>query len=92
MNSATRDSILTDAAAAINGPRQQSYGSATDGFTKVGEVWGTIIGCTALDPEIVALMLAALKLVRLIDNPGHLDSWVDMCGYAALGGEIAGAQ
>ena len=41
-------------------------------------------------PETVALMMALLKVARLIKSPEHLDSWVDLAGYAACGGEIAG--
>jgi len=28
------------------------------------------------------------KIARLLETPGHVDSWVDICGYAALGGEL----
>ena len=34
--------------------------------------------------------LTALKLARLIVSPTHTDSWVDIAGYASLGGEIDG--
>ena len=29
----------------------------------------------------------AVKLARLRVTPEHEDSWVDICGYGALGGE-----
>jgi len=31
--------------------------------------------------------MIAVKLSRLIETPDHEDSWIDICGYAALGGE-----
>jgi hypothetical protein len=31
--------------------------------------------------------MIAVKLSRLIETPGHEDSWLDICGYSALGGE-----
>ena len=37
----------------------------------------------------VALYMIGVKLVRAAANPGHVDSWVDIAGFAALGGEIA---
>jgi len=44
-----------------------------------------------LTPEHVALMMDWLKTARLLggNDLGHLDSWTDKIGYAALGGEIA---
>ena len=35
-------------------------------------------------------MLVDLKTVRAWGNPAHDDNWVDIAGYAACGGEIAG--
>ena len=35
----------------------------------------------------VYLCLNQLKVSRLIETPTHADSWVDIAGYAALGGE-----
>ena len=37
----------------------------------------------------VAVMMALLKIARISENPQHMDSWVDLAGYAACGGEIA---
>jgi hypothetical protein len=34
-------------------------------------------------------MCADLKLARLENQPDHMDSWVDLAGYAACGAEIA---
>lgn len=33
--------------------------------------------------------MIAMKLSRLVQTPGHRDSWLDIAGYAALGHEIA---
>lgn len=37
----------------------------------------------------VAALMALLKLCRIRNNPTHVDSWVDLCGYGACGGGIA---
>lgn len=29
-----------------------------------------------------------VKMARLAKNPSHQDSWIDIAGYAGLGGEI----
>tara|TARA_E500000305_G_scaffold103078_1_gene98306 strand:+ start:625 stop:780 length:156 start_codon:yes stop_codon:yes gene_type:complete len=34
-----------------------------------------------------ALCMAAVKIARLIETPDHRDSWVDGCGYFAIGME-----
>jgi hypothetical protein len=36
--------------------------------------------------------MALVKIGRLTNSPSHEDSWTDLCGYAALGGEIATAD
>jgi hypothetical protein len=35
-------------------------------------------------------MMVDLKTVRAWGNPSHHDNWIDVAGYAACGGEIAG--
>jgi hypothetical protein len=34
-------------------------------------------------------MMCWLKMCRLMNGLSHEDSWVDLAGYAALGGELA---
>ena len=40
------------------------------------------------DAEVTAMMVG-LKLARLAEDMTNEDSWVDIIGYAALGGEIS---
>jgi len=47
-----------------------------------------LLGVT-IKPAQVALLMAALKLVRLAEDPLHRDSAVDLSGYAALAHEVA---
>ena len=91
-DSSFRDLVLENAQQAINGSRQKDYGDAKDSFTTVGRIWGAILQIAPLEPDQVALMLAGLKMARLAGNLEHWDSWVDMAGYTALGGEIAVTQ
>lgn len=85
----TRDEILEEAARLISREREDQYGSARDNFARTGRLWAAILGTDDITAEQVALMLAALKISRLAQNTGHRDSWVDLAGYAALGGDIA---
>jgi len=82
-----RDHILNTAKRIISGDRQQSYGDARTDFTRTGQMWAAVFG-HEVTPEQVALCMLLLKVGRLCHTPSHLDSWVDICGYAALGGEI----
>jgi hypothetical protein len=84
-----REDILATAAKLICGDRQDAYGDARTDFTRTGKMWAAVLGLDKITPEQVALCMALVKVGRLCETPGHQDSWVDICGYAALGGEIA---
>lgn len=80
--------ILTEARATIAGPRQATYGSATDSFTDIGRHWEIILGVPVTAAQVAQAMIA-LKLVRLGQSPTHQDSWIDIAGYSGLGAEAA---
>jgi len=86
-----REQILALAHVAVNS-RGRQYGAPEENFTRLAAVW-TALTVDRLDVEFdahwVAIFLAALKLVRVAEDPSHQDSWVDLAGYAACGGEIA---
>ena len=93
----TRKEILDAAAKCVCGQREEDYGTPEDSFRLIAELWAKALKpCVpegtdvCILPETVALMMALLKVARLIKSPEHLDSWVDLAGYAACGGEIAG--
>lgn len=83
-----RDHILNAAKRLISGARQESYGDARDDFTRTGKMWAAVLGLDGVTPEQVALCMLLVKVGRLCESPDHQDSWIDICGYAALGGEI----
>lgn len=93
----TRKEILAAAEKCVCGQRDKDYGTPEDSFGLIAELWAKALKpCVpegtdvCILPETVALMMALLKVARLIKSPEHLDSWVDLAGYAACGGEIAG--
>lgn len=71
-----------------NGQRRQDYGGVEESFERIAKLWSVVIG-TDVTAEQVALCMVQLKLARLFVTPNHTDSWVDIIGYAALGGQIA---
>lgn len=89
----TREEILDAAEACVCGQREEDYGTPEDNFGLIAELWGVYLrkkGCvsTCILPEDVAAMMALLKIARIATGGKKADSWVDLAGYAACGGEI----
>lgn len=82
-----RQEILTVAEELVNGPRAEDYGDAAENFQRVADLWSPIFGQEVTKAQVVQAMIG-LKLSRLINSPEHTDTWIDIAGYAALGGEI----
>lgn len=90
-----RADILDAARAAVTVDRAAVHGSAERSFGAIAAHWSAHLaaahGChVQLTGADVALMMILMKVVRAGGNPSHGDSWVDIAGYAACGGEIAG--
>lgn len=83
---ATRKSILHDAERCVCGQREQDYGTPENNFAIIANLWTAYSGY-GFEPVDVAMMMALLKIAR-ISNGGSEDSFVDLAGYAACGGEI----
>jgi len=81
-----REEILRKAEGYINGPRAKDYGDSHTNHLRVARLWSVILG-QDVTVDQVYLCLVQLKVSRLIETPDHEDSWIDICGYAALGGE-----
>ena len=93
----TRNRVLKEAERCVCGKREQDYGTPEDSFNIIADLWAVYLkGCGVsidfLESHDVAIMMALLKIARISENPQHMDSWVDGCGYFACGGEIAGKE
>jgi hypothetical protein len=76
------NSILEEANKAVNGERQENYGSQSENFKHIAQMWAVILRRDVSVQE-VAMCMMALKLARLIKTGGgHRDSIVDIAGYA----------
>lgn len=84
----TRADILQKAEQCVCGQREQDYGSPEDNFQTIANLWSAYKNTkfTAMD---VAMMMALLKIARIMTGTATEDSFVDLAGYAACGGEIA---
>ena len=70
--------------------RERIYGPPRELFAHVAARWSLVLG-TEVTPAQVALCLIDLKLARLTREPSHLDSIVDVAGYAACLREVTRA-
>ena len=81
-----RDDILKNAVKLINGKRSKDYGDAYDNHQRIADLWSVVFGFKVLVWQVY-LCLILVKVARLINSPKHLDSMIDIPGYAALLGE-----
>ena len=82
-----RGTILDKAKETINGVRQDAYGNPEDSFSAIAELWTAYTGIE-FTPHDVAMMMALLKVARIKCGAGSEDSYVDLCGYAALAADM----
>jgi len=82
-----RQFFLKTAEELINGPRAKEYGPARKNHERIAQIWSIILE-QEITPEQVVACMVGLKLARLSEDMTKDDSWVDIIGYAALGGEI----
>ena len=83
----TRDNILDSAKSIINGERQGTYGEAENSFAVIAQMWTAYLGKDLTSAD-VANMMILMKVARNSSGVYKDDNWIDICGYAALGGEI----
>ena len=81
------EQLLEHAAGVVN-RRRREYGEPVELFEQVAQRWSLTLG-TKVSPAQVVLCLIDLKLARLACDSRHLDSQVDVAGYAALLQEVS---
>lgn len=74
-------------AADLIASRRTVYGDPAASMATVAARWSLTLGQT-ITPAQVALCLIDLKLTRLAHDPKHLDSALDVAGYAAVLQEV----
>jgi hypothetical protein len=79
-----RTQAFNAALAKVNDERGSVYGHPSVDFGRVDKLKAVIAECP--DPLARhALEMIAVKMARLIQSPQHLDSWIDIAGYARTG-------
>jgi hypothetical protein len=70
--------------------RQTQYGDTIPMLEAIAARWSLTLK-RPITPQQVALCMMDLKLARLNRSPRHLDSLMDVAGYAACLAELIGA-
>lgn len=84
-----RDEILEKAKELINGDRKKDYGDAWLNHKRIGDYWSNYCDNEVIfTPTDVAVMMMLVKVAR-VQHSYTDDSFVDICGYSALAGEMS---
>lgn len=87
-----RAEILDEAKKMVCGHREQDYGSPENNFQMIADLWNAYLGYygdeVIIEANDVAMMMALLKIARIRTGTATEDSFIDLAGYAACGGEI----
>ena len=81
------EDALRSAQDIVRGDRNKEYGSFEQMMIRTAQVWTGILDHEVQHAE-VAMCMAGLKLVRMQQNPGKEDSFVDALGYTAMAADI----
>lgn len=75
--------IFEDVADVVAGPRLEHYGSPTDSFKRIADLWSTYLEIELMPTDVCNLMIL-LKIARDAGEIPKRDNDVDIIGYAAL--------
>ncbi len=89
-----KEEILKKAQELITGDRNDTHGDAFQNHAEIAEFWNIYLDkklqpMASITAEDVALMMVLMKISRNTQGKkNNLDNFIDMCGYAAIAGEI----
>ena len=92
--SMTKEEILKKARDLVTGDRNETHGDAFQNHAEIAEFWNIYLDkklqpLASITAEDVALMMVLMKISRNTQGKkNNLDNFIDMCGYAAIAGEI----
>jgi hypothetical protein len=79
-----RTDQFSNAIQTVNAERGAAYGDAKTDFDRAMRLKAVVAECK--NPLARhALEMICVKMARLINTPDHLDSWIDVAGYARTG-------
>jgi len=74
--------VLEEAAALVDGSRQDAYGHPRDNYRRLAAMWSAYLGIEITPVQAVDMMIA-VKLSRQANAPKR-DNLVDIAGYARV--------
>lgn len=86
-----RRKALMEAADLIDSDRNAIYGEPEDNFRRIADLFSGYLE-TEITPSQVAILMALVKVARLVHTPDHHDSYIDAAGYFAIGAELAASD
>jgi hypothetical protein len=86
-----RATILDQAREVVTKDRAATHGDLESSFAEIAAIWSVRLRVT-ISPAQVCILMGDFKGVRAWHNPLHADNWVDIVGYGACGGELAGGD
>lgn len=94
----TRAEILDAAKKIVTGDREKQYGKPEDNFAVIARFWEVYLNHRCVDamsglilnPDDVAMLMALMKVARIMTGTFKEDSYIDACGYLSCAAEIAG--
>ena len=82
--------ILAEASCLLTDSRMKTYGSFWDNHRRIGVMWGELLQLEEpITPEIVAVMMALVKISRIANDSTHTDNYIDAVAYLSGAGELA---
>lgn len=68
--------------------RGLSYGHPADNMQHTAMLLSAYLQTPIHDYQVAGIMVL-VKLARTNQSPQHIDTWIDMAGYAAIAGSLA---
>jgi hypothetical protein len=82
--------LLAEASCLLTDARQETYGSFWDNHRRIGVMWSELLHLEEpITPELVAVMMAMVKISRIANDSTHTDNYIDAIAYIAGAGELA---
>ena len=90
-----RVQMLGDVQNLVSQERNVEYGEPVENMDRTAQMLRAYFGSrpgSSIEAHDSAALGIILKLGRLAENPGSMDSWRDVAGYASIGYEIMEQQ
>jgi len=76
--------LFDETYAVVTDDRRHLYGEPEDTYRRISSLRGIVDECPDVQVREILGMIVT-KVARLVQTPAHLDSWVDVAGYARCG-------